>query len=237
MARRGDEEEYEDGYEEEYEGNSLIEFLSSTSWRRAVVVPLILLLFGFGSWMMWKKYRDEVLNHSSYCLDPNNIQYTEEPEWLPRKILAEVVKLGSLEAKKINEQGLTVHVASAFEHHPWVKKVDRVVPYYPAKLVVELSYREPIAVVVRPFEADGKAWIDFYPIDAEAVLLPSDDFSKERVREFPRIDVGNTLPAGLAGSCWGDEMVADAAKIAHPDRLLGIQRKSAEHVFHRFLQR
>jgi len=217
MARRIDkEEEYEDEYEyeEEYEGRSWVDALASGSWRRVVVVPLILVLFGFGSWMMWKKYRDEVLGHASYRLDPNNIQYTDPPDWLDRDIRAEVVKLGSLELKRINERGLTVLVAGAFELHPWVKDVDRVVPYYPAKLVVELTYRKPVAVVVRPYQENGVAYLNLYPIDAEAVLLPKDDFSIEMVRDFPRIDVGNTLPAGDAGYGWGDEMVADAARIA-----------------------
>lgn len=209
MARRSHGEEYEDEYEEEVADETTI-----ASWRRGLVVPLILILFGFGTWLMWKKYDEEVLSHASYRIDPNNISCTDPPEWLERDIRAEAVRLGSLESKKITDEGLSMQVAIAFEHHVWVKSVERVVPVYPGKLDVQLTYREPVAVVVRPFKSGGQAMIDYYPIDEEAVLLPVEDFSKESVREFPRINVGNTRPAGVPGSGWGDDMVADAAKIA-----------------------
>lgn len=214
MARRRDEEEYEDEYEEEYEGGSFVDRFASASWRTAIVVPLILILFAFGSWMIWKKYRDQVLDHSSYSLDPTNITYTAPPEWIQGDILEDVVKLGSLEKKRIHDTGLTVQVASAFEHHPCVKRVERVRISYPAKLNVELTYREPVAMVALPDDdpTDGDAWI--LPIDSEAVLLRTSDFTPTLAQSFPRIDVGNTEPSGPEGSSWGDEAVADAAKIA-----------------------
>lgn len=215
MARRkDDEEEYEDEYEEEYEGGSVVDRFSSASWRRIVLIPLILILFGFGAWTIWKKYRDKVLAHPSYALDPQNIKYTDPPAWITGDILEDVVKLGSLEEKRIHDTGLTVQVASAFEHHPCVKRVERVRIAYPAKLSVELTYRTPIAMVALPDDDpnDGEAWI--LPIDAEGVLLRSEDFTPEFAQSFPRIDVGNTEPSGPPGSGWGDEAVADAAKIA-----------------------
>lgn len=215
MARRkAKDEEFEDEYEEEYTGGSFIDAFSSASWRRIFVLPLILILFGFGSWMLWKKYRDDVLNHASYKLDAKSIKYTPEPEWLKRDILDEVVKLGSLESKKSHETGLTVQVRGAFVHHPWVKEVERVRIHYPAKLEVVLTYRKPVAMVALPDDDpdDGEAWI--LPIDADAVLLPSRDFSPEFAQTFPRINVGNTKPVGRDGASWGDPVVADAAKLA-----------------------
>lgn len=214
MARRRDEEEFEDEYEEEYEGGSVVDRFSSASWRRIILIPLILILFGFGTWMIWKRYRDKVLDHPSYVLDPQNITYTDPPSWIQGDILADVVKLGSLEKKRIHDDGLTVQVASAFEHHPCVKRVERVRISYPAKLNVELAYRTPVAMVALPDDdpTDGEAWI--LPVDAEGVLLRSDDFTPEFAQSFPRIDVGNTEPSGPPGSGWGDEAVSEAAKIA-----------------------
>ena len=217
MARRkANEEEYEDEYEEEYAEETIVESISTASWRRMILVPLILVLFGFGSWMLWKKYSEEVLNHSSYILDASNISYTSEPEWLGnRNIGEEVIELGSLESKKIHEPGLSVGIGSAFMLHPWVKEVDRVRLHYPAKIEVVLTYRKPVAFVVMPVDIydDGKARI--MPIDSEAVVLPPEDFTPELAQAFPRIDVGDTQPIGRDfGTGWGDPVVADAAKIA-----------------------
>ena len=118
--RRAEEDEYEEEYEEEYEGGSIADAFASSSWRRVVVVPLILILFCFGIWMLWKRNRDNVFSHSSYKLVTENISYTLPPDWIERDILGEVLKLGSLDGLGIHDDGVTVQVAGAFGHHPWV---------------------------------------------------------------------------------------------------------------------
>ena len=77
MARRRDDDEFE---EEQQEGSRLSRALGDASWRRAVLLPLILVLFGAGAWMTWKKYRTEVLGHHAYRLDPQNIDFTPPPD-------------------------------------------------------------------------------------------------------------------------------------------------------------
>ena len=60
------------------------------------------------------------------------------------------------------------------------------------------------------------------PIDADAFLLPPEDFVDAQSRElrpefeksFPRINVGGTGPVGADGTSWGDPLVEDAAKLA-----------------------
>lgn len=208
------EEEFEEEYEEEYEGGSIIDALAGSSWRRAMVVPLILVLFACGIGMMWKRYRDEVFADVAYRLSPQNIQYTSPPDWIDRDILDEVIKLGSLEAKGILDEGVTMQVAGAFELHPWVEEVERVRIAYPAKLQIALNYRTPVAMVLLPDDDPEKGPI-MLPIDANAVQLPFEDFNEEFAnKNFPRIDVGNTFPTGPVGSTWGDEVVTKAAKIA-----------------------
>ena len=61
MARRRDEDEYDedefeeyeddelDEYEEEYEGTSFLDRFAAASWRRVILIPLILILFKFGA--------------------------------------------------------------------------------------------------------------------------------------------------------------------------------------------
>ena len=208
------EEEFEDEYEEEYEEGSWVDAFSGGASRRVVLVPLILILFGFGVWFAWRKYSDTVWNHPAYALDPAKIEYTQPPEWLKRDILSEVIKFGSLESKRISDQNLTVQVRNAFAHHPWVKRVERIRIHYPASLEVLLQYRKPVAFVALPDDdpTDDVAFI--WPIDGESTVLPPEDFTPEFAQTFRRIDVGATVRTGADGSPWGDELVADGAKIA-----------------------
>ena len=214
-------EEYEEEFEEEYEeddeegeGSWLAKALSHTTWRRHAVVPLILILFGFGTWMMWNRYHEDVVADATYRITPERIEYTQPPEWIERDILDEVFKLGSLGSAGILDEAVSVQVAGAFELHPWVKQVERVRISYPAKLNIELSYREPVAMVLLPPDPRLDE-AQMLPIDANAVLLPFEDFNADIANEnFPRIDVGNTYPTGPVGSSWGDDVVTKAARIA-----------------------
>ena len=226
-----DESEYEEEYEEELEEGSLIDSLSASSWRRAAIVPLILILFAVAIGMMWKRYRDDVAVSAAYRLSTENIRYTHPPEWIERDILTEVFRLGGLDSKGILDEGVTVQVASAFELHPWVKEVERVRIAYPAKLQVELAYRAPIAMVLLPDDPNDDRGPRMLPIDANAVQLPCEDFNEEFANEnFPRIDVGNTYPTGPVGTNWGDDVVAKAAKIAE---VLHEDWESLKDVLHR----
>jgi len=213
------EQDYEDEYEEEYEEEEanpgwLGKIVADAAWRRMAVVPLILSLFGLGTWMMWQRYEQEVIADATYQITPQRIEYTPPPKWIERDILEEVFKLGSLDTAGILDEGVTVQVAGAFELHPWVKAVERVRIGYPAKLDIALSYREPVAMVLLPPDPRLEQ-AQMLPIDANAVQLPYEDFNEDFANEnFPRIDVGNTYPTGPVGSSWGDDVVTKAAKIA-----------------------
>ncbi len=54
----------------------------------------------------------------------------------------------------------------------------------------------------------------YYPIDADAILLPPADFSRADVNRYPTIIRAATLPQGPAGTPWGDLMVMGAARLA-----------------------
>ena len=88
-----------------------------------------------------------------------------------------------------------------------MQKVVHVSKRYPARVLVELDYRRPVAMV----EVTG-GWL---PIDGDAVLLPTSDFSADATTEYIRISAGDSLPnSKLAGTAWGDERVTQAAKLA-----------------------
>jgi hypothetical protein len=201
-ARRGDNEQRVQG------ATRLADRLLPAAWRRIVVAPLMLLLFVLGAWLMWRRFGDQVLRHPTFQLDPSAIHFTPQPPWLLQDILPEVVRIGSLEAMQLQETSLTVQVASAFELHPWVRRVERVRKKYPAGVDVELTYRQPVGMVMVP---EGK----LQPVDGEGVALPGVGYiTAEYAREFPRIFVGQSLPSGPLGAAWGDPLVADAAKLA-----------------------
>ena len=77
----------------------------------------------------------------------------------------------------------------------------------------ELQWHGAVAMVVLSGNANAReSWL--IPIDRDGVLLPSEGFSPENAVNYPRISVGQTEPAGPAGTKWGDPSVEDAAEIA-----------------------
>jgi hypothetical protein len=76
----------------------------------------------------------------------------------------------------------------------------------PARLEVELSYRQPVAMV--------EVKLGMYPVDALGTLLPPADFSVADTKRYPVIRNVSSTPQGPAGTHWGDECVVAAARLA-----------------------
>ena len=77
---------------------------------------------------------------------------------------------------------------------------------HPAAAVVEIECREPVAMV------DWQNGV--LAVDAEGVVLPSEDFTAEAAAAYPRIvDVGSS-PQAAEGFPWGDPAVAEGAAVA-----------------------
>lgn len=163
---------------------------------------------GAGLWLTgWDHVHKHVMASTEYRLDPANIEITAPAPWIHTDIRAEVVRNASLDtALSLLDEQLTLQIAQAFAGHPWVAKVTRVSKYYPARVQVELVYRQPVAMV----EVTG----GLLPVDGEAVLLPSDDFSPAEARRFPRLAEIKTVPIGPQGTRWGDARVAGGARLA-----------------------
>src|SRR5690606_21763453 len=129
------------------------------------------------------------------------------PAWIHTDIKTEVIRDASLDgALSILDDGLTRRIANAFELHPWVARVHRVSKRHPARVEVDLVYRQPVAMVA----VSGGLW----PVDADGTLLPSEDFSPAEARKYPRIARVESHPANPAGKNWGDVHVVGAAQIA-----------------------
>ena len=176
--------------------------------RRAGLAALfVLAAVGYGGWQLWNRVEDEVLLRPEYRLEPHQIQITPTPRWIRADVKLEALRDGSLEGRlSMLDERLAERLANAFALHPWVADVQGVVKHYPSRVTVELAYRRPVAMV----EVPG----GLFPVDKEAVLLPSTDFTAVEARKYPRLVGIDSQPLGPVGTPWGDRSVLEAARIA-----------------------
>jgi hypothetical protein len=120
-----------------------------------------------------------------------------------------VIRSAALSRLDLRERNLVERIASAFALHPWVAKVVRVEKQFPSKVLVDLAYRRPVAVV----EVANRSNAGLLFVDEQSVLLPSADFAPSQAKDYLRIADGNETPAGY-GSPWGSERISGAARVA-----------------------
>jgi hypothetical protein len=167
-------------------------------------LALLLGLIGVG-----RAARDSLRERPIYRVAFADLDCTP-PEGMPRAAFLEEVRSLSHqpEALQVLDEDLIARVHRAFLVHPWVESVRRVdiEPQHGAKSAVRLdiAYRRPVLAVCS--SAQGRQ--DKYMVDRHSVLLPM-------TTVFARLPVLTSdvrLPAGPAGSRWGDARVAAAAK-------------------------
>lgn len=178
--------------------------------RHLLFLFVTVLALAVGLVFAWKKWGPEFTSHSRYRLSAEIIEVTPQPSWIHSDVKAEVIRDGNLDELRILDEQVTVKVAGAFALHNWVAKVKRVSKHADPKVVVDVEYRKPVAMV----EVTSGGGRGLLPIDAASVLLPTDDFSPTEIRAYPRVAAGEASPAGLTGTPWGDERIAGAARLA-----------------------
>jgi hypothetical protein len=172
----------------------------------AVAVILGVAAAGAG-YAVWQQVRGHVLASEEYYVDPQNIVVTPQPPWIHSDIRAEVFQEASIDGPlSLLDSNLTVRMAGAFASHPWIANVERVSKRFPSSVEVVVRYRRPVAMVA--VRGGG------LPVDADSIVLPSEDFSQEQAARYPRIDEIHTTPVGPVGTPWGDVAVTGAAQIA-----------------------
>jgi len=174
----------------------------------AMILVLQVGLFVGGTWLAWMKLKDRILAAPEYCIGPEQVEITPQPPWIPQSdIRAEVFRNPTLDGRlSIVDDDITERIANAFARHPWVAKVEAVKKRY-STVTVKLVYRKPVCMVELP----GGGWL---PVDVEAVLLPTGDFTEVEAARYPRLLGVDRAPTGLAGSRWGDAKVIGGAEIA-----------------------
>ncbi len=184
--------------------------LPGGGWRRALVgIALIVVPIG-GAYYAWARWGPQIASGEDYVLKAESVQVTTPPSWVRADVRAEVIRDGGLTGLSLLDPQLTVKVAQAFSAHSWVENVSRVSKHPKARVVVELTYRKPVAMV----EVVLNNQPGLLPIDADATLLPPQDFTAEQTRDYLRIAVPDAIPTGPVGTAWGQGNVHEAARIA-----------------------
>lgn len=169
-------------------------------------VAVIALAVGIGL-VVWSRVADDVRSDSDYVLLPEAVELRGVAPWVKSDVKGQALRQASLDGGlPIDDPELPRRLGRAFDMHPWVRQVVRVELAHPAKAVVEVQCREPVAMVgVRG---------GLLAIDADAVVLPSGDFTGESAARYPRIKGIESSPQGPEGSAWGDPVVDEAAALA-----------------------
>jgi hypothetical protein len=182
-------------------------------YRVPLMIGTIVVFIG-GAIGLWRRYGAEIESQRAekFLVALDGFEVPTQPAWIPADIRAEVFQDAGWQQQppSILETDLTVRVAQAFEQHTWVAKVTRVTKHHPARVVVDLQYRRPVAMV----EVDYQGQSGLLPVDNLGVLLPPEDFKAEDAVTFPRITVDYNGPEGSVGTPWGDARVAGGAAIA-----------------------
>lgn len=198
------------GRRDEYEEPSFLArlFGASESGLSWILIGAFLFLLVAATYFLWGRFGGHVLAGDEFQITAESLEVTEQPHWiLHSDVAAESFLSGSLGGLSSRQPDLTVRVAQAFSMHPWVRRVKHVSKRYPAKVTIDLEYRQPVGMVE---VAGGRL-----PIDMDGVLLPTVDFTAEAANLFPRITANEANPvSNIAGSQWGDERVHGAAKLS-----------------------
>jgi hypothetical protein len=160
-----------------------------------------------GGLALWSRVSDDVRSDRGYVLEPAAIELTGVAPWVRTDLKGEALRNASLDGRlPLDDPELPRRLARAFDMHPWVRRVVQVDLDHPARAVVEVVCREPVAMV----SVTG----GLLAVDAEGVVLPSSDFTPEDAARYPRIVGVGTSPQGPEGSPWGDPVVEEAAALA-----------------------
>jgi hypothetical protein len=181
-------------------------------WLLALLGMALLLGVIGGPYLAWRKLKPRILGSPEYRVGPEQVEITPAPAWIHSDIRAEVFRDPSLDGPLwLTDDNLTEQIAAAFSLHPWVAKVTRVTKRHPAStnpaaVKVELVYRQPVCMV----EVPGGV----LAVDAEGVLLPSEDFSPIEATRYPRLVGADQKPNSPPGRRWADAKVVGGAEIA-----------------------
>ncbi len=141
-----------------------------------------------------------------FQMSVDRIDLTQAARWTPHDIVDTIAKSHpEWKDRSLLEANLAEDLAVDFAQHPWIAKVDRVEKTRQGRIIIEVTYRTPVAMV--------ETHRGLYPVDAEAVLLPPNDFSLTQSDQLPHLRQVRSMPSGRAGTKWDDSLVVAGAKL------------------------
>jgi hypothetical protein len=174
-------------------------------------ILILAILAGLGV-LGWYFVKDRVRLKPEHRLSADKIIVSDTPPWVPDRFIEDVLQSSGLNRTgSLLDATLPQKLAEAFAAHPWVEKVEQVVPRYPSGADVKLSYRTPAALVEVPKHG-------IFLVDRNGVLLPPDYLSETTTdwrSEYLAIRGIQSMPLGSVGTPWGDQMVHTAAQLAN----------------------
>ncbi len=168
---------------------------------------LVVAVAAIAGWLAWDRYASDVRMARANILYPEDVEVVGIGPWILADIKSEALRDASLDSGlPLDDPELARRLARAFDIHPWVREVVTVKLRHPAGATVEIRCREPVAMVAVPG--------GLLPVDAEGILLPSEDFTSEAAAHYPKITGIRSGPRGAVGFTWGDPLVEEAAAVA-----------------------
>ncbi len=141
-----------------------------------------------------------------YQVKADLIKITPPPDYVPSDFLTNVLKEGGLpETLSILDPDLVPNIVKAFQGSAWVQEVVQVRKAFPGELTVELRYRTPVAMIRFP---EGR-----YPVDAEGIVLPPEDFTPAIAARYPEILNAPPEQSINLGRPWNNPLVCEAAQL------------------------
>jgi hypothetical protein len=130
------------------------------------------------------------------------------PDWVPEAFLTQIIdgELWPVEGTSMLEETLVGQIAGAFAAHPWVAEVVRVERRFPARVMVKVKYRRPVAWI----EVPGQS----IPVDVTGVCLPKEDLAVSDSSRYPLVRGVVSQPPSQVGVAWDDPGLLAAARLA-----------------------
>jgi len=179
--------------------------------RTLIGIILVFAVFAGLGGLGWYFAKDKIRSKPEYRLSAKNIVVSLPPDWIPDRFVEDVLHDSGLNRTgSLLDQQLSQRLSEAFAAHPWVEKVEQIIPRYPSGADVKLSYRVPVALV----EVSQRG---IFSVDRNGVLLPSEYLAgtiTDRRSDYLTIQGIQSTPLGSAGTLWGDPMVQTAAQLA-----------------------
>ncbi|MCR9198603.1 MAG: hypothetical protein NXI04_08175 [Planctomycetaceae bacterium] len=173
-------------------------------------LPLCLAAAVATVWLCWPTFREQLPSlevRPEYAVGVEQISITPPPRWVPEDLVERVFQRAEFgDTLSLQDPRLSEKVALAFHTYPWIERLVKVTKSYPARVSVEVVYREPVAMV--KLVSGG-----YLPVDRHGVLLPTSDFNRADIDRYPHVTNVTSIPI-RRGEPWGDPAVAGAAELA-----------------------